>query len=63
MNDKENVRTPSGRKPKTFAAWQEIRRRNPTAYYSATTSKKVMEDRLTLGEAFYTRKEGEDDDL
>lgn len=52
------IRTPSGRKPKTFAEWQEVRRRNPNVYYSASTSRKVIEDRETLGaDAFYKRSE------
>ena len=62
-NETSQIRTPSGRKPKTFSEWQEVRRRNPRAYHTASTSKKVLEDRETLGpDAFYKRSD-EDGDL
>lgn len=62
-NEPSEIRTPSGRKPKTFQEWQQVRRRNPNLYYSASTSKKVLEDRETLGaDAFYKRSD-EDGDL
>lgn len=58
QNDDQSteVRTASGRKPKTFEQWQKVRRTNPTVYYSGATIRKINEDRETLGkDAFYKR--------
>ena len=51
------------RKPRTFEAWQEIRRKAPHTYYLPRNQKKVIEDRVALGESFYDKKEGSDDDV
>lgn len=58
QNDDQSteIRTAAGRKPKSFEQWQQIRRTNPSLYYSGVTIRKINEDRETLGkEAFYKR--------
>lgn len=62
MNDNENpTRGPSGRKPKTFQQWQQVRRKQPHIYYSAATSRKVFEDRATLGHDEFYRRSNEEE--
>ena len=63
-NDNQSeIRTASGRKPKTFEQWQNVRRSNPSAYYSGQTIRKVNEDREALGHsAFYKRTTTEDEE-
>lgn len=51
------------RKPRSFSEWQDIRRKNPHAYYLPRNQAKVLQDRQELGQSFYDKKEGSDDDV
>lgn len=64
MNDNDDLpRTPSGRRPKSFSDWQDLRRRNPSSYYSAKNTQRMLEDRQTLGAAAFYKKSDDEDDV
>jgi hypothetical protein len=51
------------RKPRSFQEWQDIRRKNPHAYYLPRNQAKVLQDRQQLGQSFYDRKKEASDDV
>ena len=51
------------RKPRSFSEWQDIRRKNPHAYYLPRNQAKVLQDRQQLGQSFYDRKKEASDDV
>jgi len=49
----ETVKTKSGRKPKNFQYYQQMRRTNSRQYYSGKVQAQVVEDAQALGAKYY----------